>query len=81
MTVVTGGSGGSSSAVAYKSLAELRTETPTSIIHRAVDGGVTGGDGFQGHFVWDVSATNADDGALWIKPNSNPAAGRWHRTT
>ena len=44
-----------------------------------VEGRVSSGDGGAGLFVWDILATDPDDGGTILKPTSNPTAGRWRR--
>lgn len=44
-----------------------------------VGGGLVFNDGLGGGYSWRNSATDPDDGALWIKPNDTALAdpGRW----
>jgi hypothetical protein len=37
------------------------------------------GDGGGGHFFWDASSAEPDNGGIIITPASNPATGRWKR--
>lgn len=45
----------------------------------AVEGLTTAGDGLGGIYWWDSASSAADDSLLVIKPDSNPATGRWRR--
>lgn len=63
-------------------VADLRTRQifPTQIgALVVVEGAATRGDGGGGLYYWDNTSAADDDGINVIKPNSNPATGRWVR--
>lgn len=60
----------------YSALRRLGAETADLVF---VLGGSSAGDGGEGLFYWNETSTAADDNAIVIKPQTNPASGRWIR--
>lgn len=60
-----------------RSLPNLATNVFTEVL-----GGEAIDDGFGSGYSWRATATNADDGIDWIKPNDTVVGspGRWKRT-
>lgn len=61
-------------------MADLKTLTPVQDTVVSVAGYYSGGDGGGGLFYWDSASGEADNGGTIIRPDSNPAYGRWKRT-
>ena len=59
------------------SMAELRTVPIADLVQ--MTGYYTPGDGGGGSFCWNATATEPDDGGLYILPNGHVGAGRWQR--
>jgi len=59
------------------SIAELRTVPIADLVQ--VTGYYMPGDGGGGAFFWNATATEPDDGGLYILPNGYVGAGRWQR--
>ena len=59
------------------SIVELRTVPIADLVQ--MTGYYTPGDGGGGSFCWNATATEPDDGGLYILPNGHVGAGRWQR--
>ena len=65
--------------VTAATIADLRSLTPGNLVSAYIQGYYAAGDGGAGHFYWDASATESDDGGSVILPTGWTANGRWKR--